>query len=138
MRSPVHVINSFGQLWLGPIILAGLGAVFACIPAVAWLFVRGRQKRNLQLHQTGEQIFVPITGVGQGGNIEVNGRRPCTITAQWQDPTTQKVFVFESAPIWLDPSAWAPAGKSVGVWIRPITPSVYVMDIEFLPKAGNA
>jgi hypothetical protein len=55
-----------------------------------------------------------------------------------QDPTTQKVFVFESAAIWFDPSAWARAGKSVGVWIRPDNPSVYVMDIEFLPKAGNA
>jgi hypothetical protein len=38
------VINSFGQLWLDPVILAGLGAGFACIPAVAWLFVRDRQE----------------------------------------------------------------------------------------------
>jgi len=117
------VINSFGQLWLGPIILAGLGAVF-CVHSGGCLALRARPPETQPPASSDRPADLRTHHrCRQGGNIEVNGRRPWTITAQWQDPTDTKGFRLRKCAHLVRPKRLGTRRKSVGVWIRPDNPS---------------
>ena len=57
------------------------------------------------------------------------------IVAQWHDPTTNKVYVFESDPIGYDPSEFL--RDTVPVFIDPADPRHYLVDTSVFPSPGN-
>jgi hypothetical protein len=81
-------------------------------------------------------IEASIQSVGINTDVSVNGRNPFRIVAQWQDPATSQVYVFESHNIWFDPSSYIKQ-KAIRVFVDKANPGKYYVDVSFLPQLAN-
>jgi hypothetical protein len=126
-------IRSFGQLWLGPLILSILGFMFT--GAGVWYVFWGRaekRKRNY-LMAYGTAIETRFQSVERNTSLEVNGRHPWCIVSQWTNPASGNVRIFKSENLWFDPSEFVKPGK-IMVLLDPANEQRYHMDVSFLPK----
>ena len=133
---PNHATTAtfFGQ-HVGSFVFGLLAAIFGGIGFI-WLYVvRRNAERDEELRRTGKRLDVKVVEVERRLNMQVNGRNPWRIVAQWQDPGTQVVHVFRSANIWFDPAEWVK--ETVPVFMDRNDPKRYVMDISFLPQADT-
>jgi hypothetical protein len=126
-------INGFLALWLGPIIVGGIGLVlFAAggsVMLVPWL---GR-RRAAELRATGTPIQTTLQGVERNRSVAIEGTNPWRIATQWQDPASGEVRVFRSDNIWYDPAPYLKR-DAITVYIAPGNPKRYWVDVSFLPK----
>lgn len=130
-------IASFFQLWGMPLIVGGIGAVFALL-GLGFVFFRWRRKRRGQyLRQHGMPVEAKLQSVQLDTSYKVGGRSPYRIHAQWQDLTSREIHVFSSDPIWFDPANFL-EGEDVTVYIERGNPRRYHVDISFLPQAADA
>ena len=135
--NPDHArIDGFLENWFVAMILGILGTVFTGVGAgfgiYGWV-----QKRNREwLRVNGQRIQAKFTGVDLNRGLKVNGRSPWVLTAQWQDPKSGLLYAFRSESIWFDPSPYV-KGEALDVLINASKPSMYWVDIGFLPKQGN-
>ena len=128
-------IDSFSQLWLGPLILGLLGGVFGGIGGYwGWRYLRGRQ--DAWLDRRGERITARILDVGLDRGLSVNGQRPWRIRAQWQDLLGEAVYVFNSRALWFDPAPFL-KDDEIGVLIDRRNPGRYKFDLSALPQQEN-
>ena len=58
------------------------------------------------------------------------------IIAQWLNPTDNQMYVFKSDDLSYNPESLL-VGKEIEVYIDPINPKRYYLDISNLPKLGN-
>jgi hypothetical protein len=126
-------IKSFGSLWSGPLILGGLGAVFAAIGLSIRRVSRANELKTAYLMAYGNAIQTDVQGVAYNTDLTVNGRHPWRITSQWLDPVTNKMRVFNSADLWFDPTRFV-TSRQITVLLHPIDPQQYHMDVSFLPE----
>ncbi len=126
-------IRGFGSLWLGCVILAGLGAVFSVIGASILYAGRASGQKRDYLMAYGNALQTEIQGVDRNTSLAVNGRNPWRITSQSLDPATNKIRIFHSEDLWFDPSKFI-TGKHVTVLLDPRDPKRYHMDVSFLPE----
>jgi len=126
-------IKGFGSLWLGPLILGGLGAVFSVIGASILLASRASGKKRSYLMAYGNAIQTEVQGVDRNTDVAVNGRNPWRITSQWLDPAANKMRIFHSESLWFDPTKFV-TSKQVTVLLDPQDPQRYHMDVSFLPE----
>jgi hypothetical protein len=129
-------LNAFFSLWGGVVILGGLGAVFLLIGGGMILVPLRRKRADDYLAHEGVPVEADIQSVGINTAVSVSGRNPFRIVAQWQDPATSQVHVFESHNIWFDPSSFIKQ-KSVRVFIDRTNPKKYYVDVSFLPQLAN-
>jgi len=128
-------IDSKLEMWFLPLLFGGLGTVFGTIGGgfLAYL-VRTRRLREW-LAQNGMRVKAKFEGVVYDTSLTVNGRHPWRLTAQWQHPVTQKVYLFRSDAIWFDPSEFV-KHEQLDVTVNADNPKQYVIDTAFLPSAG--
>lgn len=126
-------IKGFGSLWLGPLILGGLGTVFTAIGLSIFGVGRANARQAAYLMAYGNAIQTDVQGVVYNTSLTVNGRHPWRITSQWLDPVSNKVRVFHSENLWFDPTTFVTA-RQVTVLLDPKNPQRYHMDISFLPE----
>jgi len=127
-------INSFMSLWMGVIILLALGGIFTAV-GVGTVLVAVASKRKIEwLKTAGEKIATDFQRVELDTSVKVRGRSPYRIISQWHDPTTNKVYVFESENIWFNPEEYI-KGDKIDVYVDINNPKNYYMDISFLPKS---
>ena len=129
-------IKGFFSIWLGAIILGGLGSVFAIIGFGFFINDVKKKKKNEYLKQYGTKIDTEFQNVGINTSLAVNGRNPFIIVTQWQDPATSKIHVFESDNIWFDPTAFIKT-DTIKVLIDRKNPKKYSVDLSFLPEAAE-
>jgi len=129
-------LNSFFSLWAGALIVGGIGAVFLLIGG-GMILVPLRHKRvdDYLVHQ-GVPVEADIQSVAINTAVSINGRNPFRIVAQWQDPATSQVHVFESHNIWFDPSSYIKQ-KAIRVFVDRANPKKYYVDVSFLPQLAN-
>lgn len=129
-------INGFFSLWGGPVILGGIGAVFLAIGlAVQLAGVMGRRKeQDLLLH--GTPVMADFQSVDRNTQLEVNGRHPYRVMAQWRNPATGKVHVFHSDNLWYDPTQYLDR-RQLTVYVDTVNPKRYHMDVSFLPELAG-
>lgn len=124
-------INGFFSLWIGELIVGGLGLVLLVIglfsPILTWL--RRRKKANLTLY--GDRIDTKLQGVERNFNIRVNGRYPYQIVTQGINPRTSQKQTFKSQHLWRDPTAYLDE-RWITVYVDKKRPKRYVMDLAFL------
>jgi hypothetical protein len=133
-QNPNHAsINSFGQLWVLPMILGILGVGFTVPRAVLAIWQRASDKKNAWLLENGRRIMAEITSVGLNTSVQMNGRSPYRINCQWLDPSRNEMHVFHSGNIWFNPTEFL-SEKTLLVWIDPDNPHRYTVDTSFLPK----
>lgn len=130
-------INGFFSLWGLPVILSGMGLVFAGLPGALLFFSLRRRRIVEQVKASGKPVLATITGAERNTSLKVNGRSPFRISAQWESPTTGKLHVFHSDNLWFDPGEHLPEDKSVTVFIDANDPSRYWMDTRFLPELAD-
>ena len=126
-------INGFVALWLGPMIVGGIGSVFFLIGGgiVLASVLQGRKEEYLK--QNGTRILTTFQSVELNTSLSVNGRHPFRVFTQWTNPTTSEIHVFESDNLWFDPSPHI-NNRSITVFIEPGNPKKYYVDLSFLPK----
>lgn len=54
----------------------------------------------------GVPVQARVQGIEENESIQVNGRSPYRISAQWQDPATSQIHLFYSGNIWFDPTEY--------------------------------
>ncbi len=126
-------INDFFSLWGIAVVFAGLGIVFF-LTGTGIIFFIWRKKRsdeNLKLY--GTKIQAKFMSVEINSSLQVNGRSPWRILAQWQNPATSKVHVFNSNNLWFDPTDFID-GASITVFINRKNLKKYYVDTSFLPE----
>jgi len=128
-------LDSFMESWFLPLILGGPGTVFTGIAAGFVVYAVRRRRLRSWLAINGMRVKATVEQVSPDTSIRVNGRNPWRITAQWQHPVSQKVYVFRSDAIWFDPVPYLQR-ETVDVNVNADNPRQYEMDISFLPKAG--
>jgi hypothetical protein len=126
-------IEGFGSLWMGPLILAGLGAMFGLIGGSIVYAGRAAETKRVFLQAYGDRVLTDLQGVDRNTDLKVNGKNPWRITSQWLDPASNKMRVFHSENLWFDPTAFVKS-KQVTVLLDPKNPKSYHMDVSFLPE----
>jgi hypothetical protein len=126
-------INGFGSLWFGPLLVGGLGTVFAGVGLGILLTTRANARKADYLMAYGNAIQTDLQGITRNTSLTMNGRHPWRITSQWLDPVSNKVRVFNSANLWFDPTKFV-TGKQLTVLLDPKDPQRYHMDVSFLPE----
>jgi len=137
---PHHAyINTFMEFWGSPIILSGLGAVFAAIPSGIFLSQVRRRNRAQWLKQNGRRIATQFQNVERVTNVHVGQDHPYRIVSHWQDPVSNRHYVFYSYNLWRDPSPliYNRPDRSIDVWIEPNNPDRYWLDTDFLGDLAN-
>jgi hypothetical protein len=130
-------VNALMTLWFGASLLGGMGSVFSLVGA-ALVFGWGRRAADSRLKFTGMSIQTDFQGVERDTSYSEAGRHPFLIVTQWKNPGTGEIHLFQSDPLWYDPTSHIKTGK-ITVYIERGNPGKYFMDISFLPKlAGDA
>jgi len=126
-------IDGFGSLWLGPVILGGIGMVFSAIGGGLWIAAGIGERRRNWLMAYGTAVQTDFQGVERNTSLKINGRSPWCIVSQWQNPETSKLLVFKSENLWFDPTRYV-GGKQLTVLLDPQNLKRYHMDVSFLPE----
>ncbi len=126
-------IDSFFAIWMGVIILAGLGAVLT-VAGLGTLGVRRyfNQKRDW-LIANGLRLETLYKKTVLDTYITKDGRHPYRIFTEWTDPQAGQTYGFKSKSIWFDPSGYL-TGQPVIVYANPRNLRKHLMDISFLPQ----
>jgi Protein of unknown function (DUF3592) len=130
---PEHaIIKSFSELWLGPIILCGLGVIFCSFGVVAAGLKRMSTRKSAWLRQNGRHIQAEFIRVELNTTLEINGENPYRIVCQWLDPASNQMHIFRSPDIWFDPTKYI-TKKTLEVLMDPNNPHRYLVETSFLP-----
>ncbi|MDL5599127.1 DUF3592 domain-containing protein [Metapseudomonas otitidis] len=130
-------LDSFVDNWVGSLVLGGIGAVFALIGSCFVVPPLLARRRAAQLAVSGQAVMAEVVDVRLNGSLSVNGQNPWRIVAQWKNPATGKLHVFNSENLWFDPSRFLPDDGWVRVLIDPANPRRYAMDTAFLPELAD-
>jgi hypothetical protein len=134
---PQHAeIKGFWNLWLGPVIMLGLGVLFTGGVAIAIVWMRKQRLLHQWLRTNGLRIQANFERVELNTSLTVNGSHPYRIVGQWLNPRTNQVHVFHSDNLWFDPAPYV-SGPTVDVWIDPEDPKRYMVDTAFLPQKAE-
>jgi hypothetical protein len=129
-------IETFSSLWAGAAGLGGLGTVFLAIGAGMIVVPLLTRRTDERLLHEGRPVEADFQGVHLNTAISVNGRCPFRVTAQWLDPSTAQVRVFESHNLWFDPTSYM-KDKKIRVFLDTNNPNKYYVDLSFLPKLAG-
>ncbi|HZR36040.1 MAG TPA: DUF3592 domain-containing protein [Nevskia sp.] len=129
-------INAFFSLWGGAVILGGIGAVFLAVGLALQLAARLARRREQDLLLHGTPVMADFQSVDRNTRLEVNGRHPYRVTAQWRNPATGKVHVFQSRNLWYDPTPYLER-RQLTVYLDTANPKRYHMDTSFLPQQAG-
>jgi hypothetical protein len=129
-------IDSFFSLWGGALILGILGAVFAAVGGAMFLVDPLARRGDERLRRSGRPVLADYEGVRLNTMLKLNGRSPYRVLAQWRNPETAKVHVFESHNIWYDPTRYIDRSQ-LTVYLDRRSPRRYYVDLSFLPEAAD-
>jgi len=130
-------INGFFSLWGAAVILGGIGAIFFLTGGLIILFTLLKRRQDEALRTTGMPVSARFQSVEFNTTIRVNGRSPFVILAQWQNPATSEIHVFQSNNLWFDPSDYVTEDRPITVYIDRNNPKKYYVDLSFLPKLAD-
>ena len=129
-------IDSFMENWFVALILGLMGSIFTAIGAGFGIHAWKKKKNMEWLRAHGTKVQAKFTGVDINTSLQVNGRSPWILTAQWQNPADKALYTFKSDSIWFDPTEFV-KGETLEVLVNPDKPSVYHVELGFLPKHGG-
>lgn len=96
-------INGFLDLWAPALFTTIFAVAFSAIGLI-FIFIPWNTRRkaaNLRIY--GKPVLADYERTAVIPAVSVNGVSPFRIFAQWQDPLTSQVHVFQSDDIWYDP-----------------------------------
>ncbi|MDR5769106.1 MULTISPECIES: DUF3592 domain-containing protein [unclassified Caballeronia] len=129
------MIDSTAERMMTPLMLGGMGGIFALVGGALLTFALRRRRQRSWLAKYGTRVQARLERVELDPSTSINGRNPWCLEAQWQHPATNKLYIFESDSIWFDPRPYIQRNV-VDVVINIDNPKQYVVDTSFLPKLG--
>lgn len=128
------VIKSFLNIWLGPLIVTGLGGIFSTVGLIPLGFDI-RKRRTIEYLKThGIIIHGEVSKIYMVYSRSADGEHPWRISVQWTNPDSGRLHVFESDYIWYDPSDFVKIGEKMEVRIDPKNTKRYWVNIDRLPR----
>lgn len=125
-------IGTFGHLWGGQLILWVLAIVFITTGLLIDFFSKRDQRRMKKAERYSATVDAQVTEVLYNTGLEVNGRSPFQIRAQWHDEPNNKIYTFKSKNFWFDPSEFL--HDTIAVKADPTNYKKYWMDTSFIPE----
>ena len=110
-----------------------IGLVFASIGGGIIGYGFWSKKKETDLKHNGRLVQAKFQEVELNEGLEINGSNPFRIVAQWHDTQNNELFIFRSANLWFDPTAFI-EGRCIPVYVDRNKSSRYHMDVSFLPK----
>ena len=107
--------------------------MFAGIGFGILIVSRLNQKKRDWLRVHGTEIQADFMSVDRNTSLKVNGRSPWRIVAQWQNPETGQLHLFNSENVWFDPTTYVTT-KQIKVLLDPKDSKRYHVDLSFLPQ----
>jgi hypothetical protein len=129
-------IDSFFAVWMGVIVLTGLGMVFTAVSLGILGFRQYFQQKRDWLTTNGLRLETVFKETVLDAGITKDGRHPYRIFTEWTNPQTGQTYGFRSKSIWFDPSSYF-TGQPVIVYADPRNLRKHLMDISFLPEKGQ-
>ncbi len=129
-------IKSFFSLWGGSTILGGMGSIFFIVGFLIISVIALKDRKFKYLKKNGIPVSAKFQSVEINGSLEVNGRNPYQICAQWKNPVTSELHIFNSENLWFDPTDHI-SQEEITVLIEKDNPNKYYVDISFLPKIAS-
>jgi hypothetical protein len=131
-------LSGFLDLWGGPMIVGGLGIVFAVIgSAIVWATRKPSEADVQSLRMNGLLVQGTSPRVVSCENIDVAGRSPFRVDVDIHDPTKNEVRVLESEHVWFDPTPHVQNRESLDVYVDRNDPERYLVDLSFLPRLAE-
>lgn len=131
--APEHAREkSITSLWMGPLLLGGLGSVFAALGSGTVFVRRRRAAQRARLLREGRRIETDFQNVEVNMQVTVNGSNPWRVVTQWKNPESGQLHLFRSENVWFDPSAHI-SRRLITVYLDPKDFKKYHVDISFLP-----
>lgn len=125
------VIDSFFERFFAPLVLGGMGALFAVVGG-GMLFAWLRHRRIVAwLRSSGLPIQARFVQCYWDTSVRVNGRSPFRVVCQAIHPGTGQLQSFKSDPIWVDLTQQL-AGRDVRVFVDPAKSKHYAVDLSTL------
>jgi len=131
------MIKSFWNIWLGSIIVTGLGAIFLSVGLTPFGFAVRRRRTVEYLKTQGEIVHGKVSGIYVDTSLRVQGEHPWRITVQWMNPASRKVHIFKSDHIWYNPSDFINIGDEIEVHMDPKNPKKHWINIDHLPQRAD-
>lgn len=120
--------------WDSILMFVGIGAIFSLVGGISLLSYRRKQKVRDWLQSNGMSIQAKFKEVVYDTDITINyEHNPWRLRCEWLHPATYKPYLFESDPIWYDPTPRLKSDK-LNVLINFDNPNQYLVDISFLPS----
>lgn len=123
--------GSGASLYLLPLLLVGLGALFTIVGAVTLGIGVVRARRRRALLETGETHLATVTSVEEVTNVRINGRHPWVVVAQFTHPA-EGIVTARSESVRQHPDGIEP-GTSITVRADPGRPQ---RNLVVLPRPG--
>jgi len=129
-------INAFSTLYTFPLIMGGMGMIFALVGIIPGSIMLRRKKQIEYLKQFGMRISSTVTQIEYRKNYKVNNQSPYRIWAEGTDPRSGSVTTFKSDNIWFNPEQYIHTGDIVDVLVHPQKIHLHYMETPFLDQTN--
>ncbi|BAX81276.1 DUF3592 domain-containing protein [Labilibaculum antarcticum] len=128
-------IGTFGHMWGGMLIVWILAIVFIITGFLIEFFSKRDKRRKKKAERYSATVDAKVSEVIYNTSVEVNGRSPFQIHAQWHDEQSNKIYIFKSKNFWFDPSEFL--HDTIAVKADPANYKKYWMDTSFIPEMAE-
>ncbi len=122
-------ISRYGVMSL---ILAFLGVVFSSIGFGMLVFDILKNRKGNYLVENGLKVKAKFSSVEINYSLQVNGRNPYRIVAEWLDPESNNIYIYKSKNLWFDPTDYI-RNEYISVYVDKVKLKKYYLDVSFLP-----
>ncbi len=123
-------IDSFGELWVGNLILPGLGIIFFGVALGIWIFMWRSKKIKSWLKSQGQLVQATFVRVEENRSVNMAGRSPWRVVGVWKDSSSGIEYEYKSEDIWTTMPPTVPPAATLPVYIDPQNPKRHVMDMS--------
>ncbi len=103
-QNPSRAEFNGGQIWMFPIALLAMGAIFGSVGFFLLRSIYRRENQIKSLSANGRMVVGKVTYCGPNKSLSVNGRNPWVVEASWIHPESQQVYVAKTLQeLWHDP-----------------------------------
>ncbi|KJG55992.1 hypothetical protein UA38_16625 [Photobacterium kishitanii] len=125
-------INGYFSLWGLSLILAFLGVVFSSIGFGMLVFDILKNRKGNYLVENGLKVKAKFSSVEINYSLQVNGRNPYRIVAEWLDPESNNIYIYKSKNLWFDPTDYI-RNEYISVYVDKVKLKKHYLDVSFLP-----
>lgn len=127
-------VRKGSMYFFGPIMLIGMGAIFACVGGGIMIVPLRTIARNKKLKENGRSIYATVEQTVYNTGISVNGMHPYNLICTYRDDYKDITYRFRSHDLWTDPSSVFPDGSTIEIKVDGDDYSKYYVNTDELDR----